>query len=214
MPIRMLNYISAMLYDYATARGNVYSSHLIKVPSPKFYMLYNGETPLAEPMTLRLSDSFEIAQDSSMLELVVEAMDIGWRKESEAVLEKSLSLKGYSWLIDRIAQHLSAGHPRDLAISMAVSDCMEEGYLIDYLTKFREEVIRVLGQEYDAKAHMQALIEEGMEKGMEKGIAIKAMEAAAELLKNNVPVSIISSSLKMTEEAVLELKNNNQPLNV
>jgi hypothetical protein len=46
-------------------------SKLIKIPTPKFVVLYNGSTDMEEEEYLKLSDAFEHKEDIPTLELVV-----------------------------------------------------------------------------------------------------------------------------------------------
>jgi len=47
MPLRMLIYISRE-YEKLTNRRDLYKEHKIKIPSPEFVVLYNGEKEMVD----------------------------------------------------------------------------------------------------------------------------------------------------------------------
>lgn len=57
MPLRALGYISCE-YERLIEKRNLYSRRLIKIPTPEFYVFYNGveEQPLTQE--LKISDAF------------------------------------------------------------------------------------------------------------------------------------------------------------
>ena len=57
MPIRFLQYASR-LYERIQNPRDRYLRRLKKIPSPEFYVFYNGEEDYPKSATLRLSDAF------------------------------------------------------------------------------------------------------------------------------------------------------------
>ena len=70
IPLRMYMY-SAMVYSkYVKSNKetvNLYSSVQQKIPVPKCYCFYNGTTGKADRMILKLSDAFDIPEESEAL---------------------------------------------------------------------------------------------------------------------------------------------------
>ena len=57
-----------------------YPRRLKKIPTPEFYVFYNGEEDYPESATLRLSDAFITAPEKPSLELVVSVTNINYNK--------------------------------------------------------------------------------------------------------------------------------------
>ncbi|MDE6924431.1 MAG: hypothetical protein K2P59_04090, partial [Acetatifactor sp.] len=69
MPVRSLIYFSAMLRQLVQNRS-IYGRTLVKIPTPRFAVFYNGEEDQPEQYDLKLSDAFEKNMGTPELELV------------------------------------------------------------------------------------------------------------------------------------------------
>lgn len=74
MPFRCLSYVAELLNKLVTDKQKIYRRALIKFPTPKFFVLYDGDS--AEPLEkiIKLSDAFDVYDKS--LELIVTAYNI------------------------------------------------------------------------------------------------------------------------------------------
>ena len=79
MPLRFLQY-AARLYERIQNPRDRYLRRLKKIPTPEFYVFYNGEEDYPESTTLRLSDAFIAAPEKPSLELVVSMTNINYNK--------------------------------------------------------------------------------------------------------------------------------------
>lgn len=61
--------------------------------------------------------------------------------------------------------------PLDEAVERAITECISEGILADFLRKNRAEAKKVSIYEYDEERHMRQTREEGVEEGYAKGLA-------------------------------------------
>lgn len=69
MPLRGLMYFSALYRQFLSRQGtDLYSSSLVKIPSPRYVVFYNGLRELPDVSKLRLSDAFEIPNESGEFE--------------------------------------------------------------------------------------------------------------------------------------------------
>ena len=64
MPLRFLQY-AARLYESIQNPRARYLKYLKKIPTPEFYVFYNGEEDYPESATLRLSDAFITAPEKT-----------------------------------------------------------------------------------------------------------------------------------------------------
>ena len=69
MPLRNLTYISNVL-SKITAKEDIYGSKQIKLPTPRFIVLYNGTKQTEEKTVLKLSDAYEKKMVEPELELL------------------------------------------------------------------------------------------------------------------------------------------------
>ena len=91
MPLRFLQYV-ARLYEQIQNPRDRYFRRLKKIPTPEFYVFYNGEEAYPEQATLKLSDAFMTSSVQPSLEFVVSVININYNKGSE-ILYTCKSLK-------------------------------------------------------------------------------------------------------------------------
>jgi len=80
MPIRCLEYI-ARLYEQFYKSKEKYSRKQLAIPTPEFYVFYNGKEPYRGDSLLKLSDSFTQKHNEYALELSVKVVNIAVDKE-------------------------------------------------------------------------------------------------------------------------------------
>ena len=206
IPLRMLSYadhVYRKVIKFIEAQA-MYQEALVKIPTPKFYMLYNGRPQEKKRDELLLSDAFE--EPGGDLELRVHVIDISYDETNE-ILQACEPLYGYSYLVHRIQEYKRQGDDNDTAIAKAITDCLQAGILTDFLMKNGKEVIdmfKLQWNEKDAKkywkeeARNQGLAEgraEGRAEGKVEGKAEGKAEAARSLME----------SLHCTKEKAMEL---------
>ena len=97
MPLRFLEYI-AMLYLAILDARDRYAKFLIEIPTPEFYVLYNGDEDYPLEKELFLSDAFIQKSENLQLELVVKVININF-EENNKLLEECNILKEYAEFI-------------------------------------------------------------------------------------------------------------------
>lgn len=178
----------------------IYKEKLHKLPTPKFYVLYNGEKELKQDV-LKLSDAFKLPSGEFTLELTVKVLNVNYNSGCDT-LEKSPSLKGYAYLIELIRQHQKTGLSRDKSIKPAIKQCIEENILADFLQEHFEEEANMLAKEYSFEEEIEARMEEAEEKGLEKGI----IESAKKLLRIGMSLSQVVEALELSDEHTQQLE--------
>ena len=81
MPIRSLIYFTMTLEDFIRGR-NIYGRRLVKIPTPRFAVFYNGDEDQPEQYELKLSDAFERPTDNPELELKCRVYNITERTKA------------------------------------------------------------------------------------------------------------------------------------
>ena len=162
MPLRDLFYVADILQK-KTYDKDLYGSRLIKLPSPRFVVFYNGTTEQPERKVFKLSDSYEKKQDIPELELTVTVYNINYGCNKK-IMDACRTLKDYAMYVERVRKY-SRQMPLAQAVEKAVDKCIEEGILSDFLRTNRAEAIKVSIYEYDEELHFKTLREEGIEQG-------------------------------------------------
>lgn len=167
MPLRDLLYVTRVLQNRIKDE-NLYSKSLVKIPTPRFAVFYNGTDFQPEQQILYLSDAFEKKQDEPSLELSVTVYNINLGHNGE-LLEACRLLKEYAQYVDKVRAYVKEMFlPK--AVEEAVDDCIRNGILSDFLEKNRAEAIAVSIFEYDEEKHMKSERKEWREIGREEGL--------------------------------------------
>ena len=190
MPLRDLVYIAKQLEKY-TRDETIYSSTLVKIPVPRFVVFYNGTDGQPERQILRLSDAFEKETAEPELELKVLMLNINFGHNKE-LMEKCRTLREYSQYVDRVRKYAKRMQIEE-AVERAVTECIREGILADFLSSQRAEVIAVSIFEYNEEEEMRKIraseykngkedgIAQGIKQGIEQGIEQGMVETCKEL---------------------------------
>ena len=80
-------------------------------------------------------------------------------------MEKYRKLYEYAYLVGKIREFLSKGKRLESAIDLAIKECLEDGILIEYLSKHRAEVKLVILSEYNEELHLKDTYEVGKAEG-------------------------------------------------
>lgn len=192
IPLRMLIYL-ARVYEKIVSNDVIYKEKLVKIPIPEMYVLYNGVKEQPKEQILKLSDAFADRKEEIFVEVKVKVININYKEESE-ILSKSKTLKGYSTLIYLIRKSEKEGKTRDEAMRIAVTECIKQNILKEFLENNSSEVYNMLFREFDIDEAMRVRKEEGRKEGREE-IAIKLLKRkmALEEIKEitNLPLEIL-----------------------
>ncbi|MCM1287292.1 MAG: hypothetical protein NC240_03200 [Clostridium sp.] len=130
MPFRYLRYVSRV-FEKLTIYDNIYSRKLIKLPTPKFIVFYNGSEPQPEYREYRLSDAYITKTAKVSLELIVTQLNINEGYNSE-LMEKCPDLWEYMQYVSKIREY-NKDMPLEEAVPKAVDECINEGILKEFL---------------------------------------------------------------------------------
>ena len=148
MPLRDLIYITRLLEKYVN-RESLYASTLVRIPAPHFVVFYNGSSDASEDVILKLSDAFEERKGSQQekkepeLELKVHFLNIN-QGHNEELMKRCRSLREYSEFVSRIRRYAAGKTAIEEAVDRAVTECIAEGILADFLRSQRAEVVRTI----------------------------------------------------------------------
>ena len=214
MPLRFLFYISD-LYSGMTTEENFYGRKALSIPIPCFVIFYNGAEPQPDRKILRLSDLYTVRMKETQLELTAVLLNIN-RNHNRELMEACRELKDYAEYVDRVRKY-ARELPLSEAVERAITECIQEGVLKEFLEKNRAEVKKMSIYEYDQEKHIrmerQDAWEDGMQEGRREGIKegeLRGRNAQlSELIKKKLArgksISRIAEELEETEERIQEL---------
>ncbi len=175
MSLRGLIYTSAALKKFIEKnRLDMYSSKLLTIPVPRYYVFYNGLKKAADEVILKLTDSMAGTNASkvSSAEFTAHMININ-AGHSAKIMERCPLLHQYSLFVAALRKKISDGLSLGDAIEETITECIEKGILADILREHRAEVTDMLFKEYDSAAHIasekEISYEEGLQDGREEG---------------------------------------------
>ena len=214
MPLRFLEYI-ARLYEKLQAPTDRYLRKLSKIPTPEFYVFYNGKEDYSETTVLKLSDAFITKPEQVPLELEVKVYNINKNKSAE-LLSRCKTLDEYSLFIEEVRKQTQLD-PEN-GFTNAVKICIEKGILKEYLQRKSREVINMLVAEYDydtdiAVQRQESLmigiqqgiaqgIQQGIQQGFSDGAYQKAIEIARNLFRLGLSIENIAEATGLAKEEI------------
>ena len=208
MPLRGLMYFGLLYNKYVeTHNKNIYGERLVKIPNPKYYVLYNGDKEQPDEVGLKLSDAFIHEGKSVGYEWTATMLNINYGHNND-LLDACKTLKGYAMFVDKVKTCKQSGLSNEEAVVKAVDDCIEEGILSDYLKAHKAEVTQMVLTEYDEAKTMQMLKEEAHEEGRVEGRAEGKKEGKAEEHEGGIKAIVnslskyISDPKKVYEEVI------------
>ena len=196
MPLRCLEYIGR-LYETLFESKEKYSRKLLNIPTPEFYVFYNGEESYPSDKTLKLSEAFIENTTQANLELTVKVININ-RQNRHPVLENCQTIQEYSIFVETVRKWKEID-PQN-GFEKAVEECIENNILREYLKRKTKEVINMLLAEYDYETDIavqraeerEIAFAEGIEQGIEQGSYQKALETAAAFKRLGLDIAKIA----------------------
>ena len=202
MLIRFLEYI-ARLYEKLQAPADRYLRKLSKIPTPEFYVFYNGIDDYPETTVLKLSDAFITKPEHAPLELEVKVYNINKGKGAE-VLTRCKTLDEYSLFVEEVRKQI--GLDSENGFTNAVKICIEKGILKEYLQRKSREVINMLVAEYDYDTDIAVQREESLRIGIQQGFSDGSYQTKLETAKlmrmHNYPIAEICMMTGLSKEEV------------
>ncbi len=204
MPLRGLMYFSK-LYQKEVEKhdADIYGKTLVKIPSPRFVVFYNGNEEQGDIVKYRLSDSFEIPDDSGEFEWTATVININ-KNHNEELQKKCESLYHYCVFVDRVKENLKNNMPLSEAVNEAVDFAISSKFLDGFFKEQRGAIMGDILTEFDQEAYDRHRRAEGARDAK--------LENAKNFLKLGVAIETVAKGCSLPLEQVLaladELKTN------
>ncbi len=148
MPLRALIYVTNILEQWVK-KQNIYGRKLVKIPTPRFAVFYNGVEDQPELYQLKLSDAYANPMEEPELELACTVYNIN-AGMNRKLLSECPVLEQYMMFVGYVREYLGAYPEKDLrkAIDKAIDRCIREDVLREFLIRRRREVTKVTQLDY------------------------------------------------------------------
>lgn len=214
MPLRMLWYLGKLYTKELSHREIIYRDRQVYIPTPEFYVFYNGNQERPAHEILRLSDAFQ--KKTTSIELLVNCYNINYDTPSD-LLDGCYELRCYSIFVQKVRDGVQTGLELSTAIRQAIAYCKTHDILADYFQKNESEVFDMVNFKWDQKRALEIAKEDsfanGKEEGKEEGIIIGERKAtlkiALSLLKQGLKVKDIIKATNLSLEEVRKIARDN-----
>ena len=141
------------------------------------------------------------------LELTVRVVNIN-KGYNSPIMQNSVNLKDYASFIGMVRENQKIGLILPDAVKKAIDDCIRQGILVNFLSKYAKEVLSMLTAEFNIdiakevwqeEAREEAL-EEAQKKAEEKAIQ-KSIDDVVAVVKNwGIPLKAAMATLNLSDE--------------
>ena len=212
-PLRGFFYF-ADLYKVKYFGKKIYSTRLLKIPTPQYIVFYNGTANMPDKKELRLSDAFQQPTEQPDIEVVAHMLNINYGHNKE-LMERCQKLKEYAQFIDIIRHYLKENEhwSNEQAISKAIDDCIKNNIPRDILQKERLRIMASILSEFDEVGYKEMIREEAYEDAYEeaygKAYGEGEISGMIKLAQNlNLPksqiITMIKQNYNLSDEEISE----------
>ena len=201
MPLRFLEYIARIYLEILDVRER-YAKFLIEIPTPEFYVLYNGDEYYPSERELRLSDAFSQKDVRPQLELIVKVININFEGNTELLKECDI-LRQYAEFIYQVKiNKIKYGKA---SYDKAIRYCIKYNILRDYITLHAKEIEGMLFAEYDYNMDIQVQREECYNAGIKEGIKEGTLSLAKSFRNMGFPIDKIAQATGLSKGEIEKL---------
>ena len=220
MPLRDLLYIAAE-YQKIVDNKSLYSPVLQKIPEPNFIVFYNGTEKKEESWVTYLSEAYEDFSGEANLELKVLTLNVN-EGHNRKLMDECHILREYAQYVAKVRKYTKEMN-LDVAVELAVDECIQEGILVEFLRRNKSEVVAMsifeYNQEEEERKWKESVYEAARAEGKAEGRAEGKIEGKIEgklqaekeivqsLAERGMNVGDIAEIIKVSQETVQEWLN-------
>ena len=184
MPLRGVFYFAQLYQQHISKqKRDIYSSTLLKIPTPQFIVIYNGSRQTADVEKLKLSDAFEVPKNDGEFEWTATLVNIN-KGHNESLLAKCKPLNDYAIYIDRIKANIQQGLTKEEAVKEAMDFAIKNNMLNGFFLSQKLEVLNMSLTEFNQEEYDRNRYDEGREAGIREGKLEGKLEGFIETAKN------------------------------
>ena len=212
MPLRFLSYLSKF-YNKLTSAKATYNKERIPLPSPQFYVFYNGRESTEEISEMKLEDAF--SDPNPVITLKVKAFDIRYERNSR-LLHDCQEMMYYSIFVSKVEEYKTPEVTAEQAVLKAVNYCIEHDIMKEFMEEHRQEVVNMFTEEWNLEEAKRVAAEEAANKEAAEEAQKKAEQAAdeaneaAEAANQKSASERAQDAAETAEEAAKEARNESK----
>lgn len=204
MPLRGLLYFSTLYSQFISEKNkNIYGKSLVKIPTPRYIVFYNGNDNYPDKLELKLSDAFERPDTSGQFEWTATMLNIN-KGHNQDIMNKCQALFQYSDFIAKVKEFKKT-FPIKEAIDKAVNYAIENNYLNGFFKKHKEGIMHSCLSEFNEEAFRKGIHNEGFGEGFDNAISKFIQKSQFKGLSFDDTITEVMDYFDLTKEKAAEL---------
>ncbi len=160
MPLRGMMYFSTLYSQFLSENHkNIYGKSLVKIPTPRYIVFYNGNDDYPNKLELKLSDAFERPDHSNGFEWTATMLNIN-KGHNLDIMNKCQALSQYSDFVAKVREYNQI-MPLKASIDLAVEYAISHNYLDGFFKKHKEGIMLSCLTEFNEEVFRKGIHEEG-----------------------------------------------------
>ena len=205
MPLRGFFYFAQLYQKFLAKRKlNINGSGKVGIPTPRFFVFYNGTADKDGFFKMRLSDSFLTPDKSGDFEWTASVININ-EKRLSPLHKKCVPLYDYSRFIAKVRESAKGKAPKSEDVEAAVDWAIKENLLEGFFERQKAEVMGFILTEFNQETYEKNVREDGYREGLEDGMRQKAVENATNMLNEGDSPEKVARCTGLPLEQVQEL---------
>ena len=207
MPLRGMMYFSTLYSQFLSENHkNIYGKTLVKIPTPRYIVFYNGNDNYPDRLELKLSDAFERPDNSGSFEWTATMLNIN-KGHNLNIMNKCQALSQYSAFVAKVKKY-NQTRPIKEAINLAVEYAISNNYLDGFFKKHKEGIMLSCLTEFNEEVFRKGIHEEGYAEARSEDI-IKAINIIKNLGSNKeVAIQQLMEQFELSSQEATKLVNS------
>ena len=206
MPLRGMMYFSTLYSQFlAENNKNIFGKSLVKIPTPRYIVFYNGDDSYPDCVDINLSDAFERPDPSRRFEWTATMLNIN-KGHNQQIMNKCQALFQYSEFIGKVKEYKKI-MPLEDAVNAAVDYAISNNYLEGFFKKHKEGIMLSCLTEFNEETYRQGIYDDGFSDGFTKTI----IQTIHMMQDNNTPKDSVIVQLiryhNLSEQDAINLVN-------
>lgn len=208
IPLRYAMY-AGRAYEQILDKRDRYRTRLVKIPTPEFYVFYNGKQDYPAQRELSLLDAFMARPGGNSMELKVTVININTNK-AHRLLANCRVLREYSQFVETVRAYRN----EEDAIKKAIEECIGKGILAEYLIRKGSKVRNMLVAEYSYEEDLAVKQEEARQEGISQGAKQERTRIALRVLASAKSIKKTAHILDLDEQTVADIAAANPAIDI
>lgn len=208
IPLRYAMY-AGRAYEQILDKWDRYRTRLVKIPTPEFYVFYNGKQDYPAQRELSLLDAFMARPGGNSMELKVTVININTNK-AHRLLADCRVLREYSQFVETVRAYRN----EEDAIKKAIEECIGKGILAEYLIRKGSKVRNMLVAEYSYEEDLAVKQEEARQEGISQGAKQERTRIALRVLASAKSIKKTAHILDLDEQTVADIAAANSAIDI